>query len=295
MVTELGRLPLVVIVGPTASGKTAVAIELAKLHGGEVIAADSRTVYREMDIGTAKPSLAQRDGIVHWGFDLTQPGERFTAAEFQRYTVSKIHEIRQRGHLPIIAGGTGLYTDGVIFDYKFPEPPTAKMRQKLEAMEVDELYKYCIDNNIQLPINDKNKRHLVRSIVHHDVLPQRRSQIIDNTLVVGISTEKEILEHRFIARAEQMFDNGVVEEAIYLGKKYGWDSEAMSGNIYPLIADYLAGKVSLNDTKSAFVVRDRQLAKRQMTWFRRNPWIVWAKSQDVIKYITQVLDTRTQI
>lgn len=98
-----------------------------------------------------------------------------------------------------------------------------------------------------------------------------------------------------MSRAEQMFDDGVVEEAKSLGKKYGWDSEAMTGNIYPLITNYLEGSTNLDDIKAAFVIRDRQLAKRQMTWFRRNPWIVWVKSDQVVRYITQALDTRTQI
>lgn len=295
MAAALNQLPLIVIIGPTASGKTAAAIELASLHDGEVIAADSRTVYRGMDIGTAKPSLEQQACIKHWGFDLTEPGQRFTAAEFQRYAVDKIADIRRRRRLPIMAGGTGLYTDGVIFDYRFPEPPSPELRQTLESMSLDQLHKYCIDNNIQLPINDKNKRHLVRSIAHSQLEPKRRERLIENTLVVGIATEKEVLESRFIARAEQMFDDGVVEEAKSLGKKYGWDSEAMTGNIYPLMREYLTGAVSLEQAKSAFVIRDRQLAKRQMTWFRRNPWIVWVKSDQAVQYITQWVDTRTQI
>ncbi len=295
MATKLTELPLVVIVGPTASGKTAAAIDLAKLHNGEVIAADSRTVFRGMDIGTAKPSLGERGGITHWGFDLTEPGQRFSAAQFQDYARQKIDEIRSRDRVPIMVGGTGLYVDGVIFDYQFPEPPSPELRQQLEAMTTQQLYKYCMDNNIELPSNDKNKRHLVRKIAHSGQVEQRRDSIIDNTIVVGIATSISDLEQRFVARAEQMFDDGVVEEAISLGNKYGWDSEAMTGNIYPLISEYLNNQASLEDTKAAFVVRDRQLAKRQMTWFRRNPWIVWSENTQAVEFITQTLDRRTQI
>lgn len=295
MATAVGELPLVVIVGPTASGKTAAAIAIAKRYDGEVISADSRTVYKGMDIGTAKPSLEERDGIVHWGFDLTEPGVRFSAAQFQDYARQKVEDIRGRGKLPIVAGGTGLYTDGLIFDYQFPAEPDLATRQKFENMSQPELYKYCVENNIELPINDKNKRHLVHSIIRKGQTPRRREQLIDNTVVVGIATEKQILDQRFVTRAEHMFDDGVVEEATRLGKKYSWDSEAMTGNIYPLIREHLEGRASLEDTKAAFVIRDRQLAKRQMTWFRRNPWIVWSKAETVEQFLVQALDESTQL
>jgi tRNA dimethylallyltransferase len=112
-------LPLIVIVGPTASGKTSLAIDIAKQFGGEIICADSRTVYIGMDIGTAKPSRAEQAMVPHWALDLVEPGQRFTAADFKEYANKKIAEIRSRGNIPMIVGGTGLYVDGVIFDYKF--------------------------------------------------------------------------------------------------------------------------------------------------------------------------------
>lgn len=295
MVAQLGNLPLVAIIGPTASGKTAAAIAIAKQYDGEVIAADSRTVYRGMDIGTAKPSIEERSGIAHWGFDLTEPGQRFSAAQFQAYATEKIAEIRARGRLPIMVGGTGLYTDGLLFDYQFPERPSEAIRQRLEAMSLDELHKYCIDNNIELPINDKNKRHLVRKIAHAGLNDKRRKRVIDNVIVVGIATDMTILEQRFVSRAEHMFEMGVVKEAKLLGEKYGWDSEAMTGNIYPLIREYINGEASLEDTLAAFVMRDRQLAKRQMTWFRRNPWIAWSTADGVESFLTQALDERAQL
>ena len=113
------ELPLVVIVGPTASGKSATAMDVARAFNGEIICADSRTVYKGMDIGTAKPTAEDRAEVQHWGLDLVQPDERFTAADFKFYAQQKIAEIRARGHLPIVVGGTGLYVDGLIFDYQF--------------------------------------------------------------------------------------------------------------------------------------------------------------------------------
>ena len=108
-------LPLVVIVGPTASGKTALAIELAEQHNGEIICADSRTVYKYMDVGTAKPNQVEQARVPHWGIDLIEPGDYFSAADFKNYAVQKIEEIRGRGHIPFLTGGTGLYIDAVLF------------------------------------------------------------------------------------------------------------------------------------------------------------------------------------
>src|ERR1700758_1680789 len=156
--------PLVVIVGPTASGKTKLAVELAEKFGGEIICADSRTVYRGMNIGTAKPTEEERRRVPHWGLDLVDPDQRFTAADFKSYAEQKISEIRARGRMPFLVGGTGLYIDGVIFDYRFGTAPDEKLRAQLEKMSLEELHEYCAKNNIMLPENDKNKRYVIRAI-----------------------------------------------------------------------------------------------------------------------------------
>lgn len=288
-------LPTIVIIGPTASGKTALAVELAVRYSGEVICADSRTVFREMNIGTAKPTEADQRSVPHWGIDLTGPGQRYTAAAYQRYANEKIDDIRRRGKLPILVGGTGLYIDGIVFDYSYPDEPTAEDRRRFESMTNEELHRYCIENNIQLPLNDKNKRHLVRSIVHKDTKQQRSVRLIDNTLMYGIAVDKSTLRQRIEQRTEQMFADGVVEEARKLGDKYGWDSESMTGNIYPLLRQYIEGSVSLDDTKRAFIARDWQLAKRQMTWFRRNPEIAWGKADDILQRVNDVLASEHNI
>ena len=114
---SVNETPLIVIVGPTASGKTSLAIKLAKKFGGEIICADSRTVYRDMDIGTAKPTLVERQEVAHWGLDLVEPGQLFSAADFKEYATKRIAEIRDRGNIPFLVGGTGLYIDGVIFNF----------------------------------------------------------------------------------------------------------------------------------------------------------------------------------
>ncbi len=283
------HLPLVIIVGPTASGKTRVAIELAEKYQGEIICADSRTIYKGMDIGTAKPDAEERARVPHWGLDLVEPGERFTAADFKQYAEKKIAEIRARGHVPFLVGGTGLYVDAILFDYQFAGDVDDESRKTLEAMSVEELQRYCYDNNITLPKNTQNKRHLVRAIERNGEDLKRRNEPISNSIIVGIATDKDILSERIAHRTEQLFEDGVVEEAMTLGKKYGWDGEAFTGNIYKVVALYLSGELDEQDMKDKFTTLDRQLAKRQLTWFRRDPFITWLPLSEVKAYVASQL------
>lgn len=280
--------PLVVIVGPTASGKTATAIQVAKAFNGEIICADSRTIYKRMDIGTAKPSTAEQQGIPHWGLDLVEPGERFTAADFKYFAQQKIAEIRSRGRVPVLVGGTGLYVDGIIFDYQFTKTDL-HLREKLEKLSLSELQEYCLNNNVTLPENQQNRRHIVNAILRKNVSGKRLSAPIDNCIIVGIATEREQLRARIVARAEQLFESGMVEEAKMLGEKYGWDSEAMTGNIYPLVHQYLDGELTQKELKERFVISDWQLAKRQLTWLKRNQFITWKSLDEAFSYIADRL------
>ena len=288
--TTTSELPLVVIVGPTASGKSATAMRIAEEYHGEIICADSRTIYKGMDIGTAKPSEADRAAIAHWGLDLVKPGETFTAADFKYFAQQKIAEIRARGGLPLLVGGTGLYVDGVIFDYDFVEPDP-ELRTKLEALTLKELKEYCVINNITLPENHQNRRYLIREIERKNVSGTRLNEPIANTIIVGITTERDELKGRIAARSEQLFESGMVEEATLLGEKYGWNSEAMTGNIYRLVKQYLDGEFDEAELKDRFITSDWQLAKRQLTWLKRNPFIHWKSLDDAYTYIKTQLST----
>ena len=287
--TIKAKLPLVVITGPTASGKTSLAIRLAKQYNGEIICADSRTIYRDMDIGTAKPTMAEREAVPHWGLDLVSPGETFSAAQFKEYALQKISEIRSRGRLPFLVGGTGLYIDAVIFDFQFGAPPDPTLRHELEKRTVAELQYYCYKYNIKLPENNKNKRYLIRAIEQKSKNNRYNFMTRDNSIVVGIATNKEILRTRIMLRSEQLFSNNVVDEAIRLSRKYGWDNEAMTGNVYPLVREFLNKNITESELKRQFVVADWQLAKRQMTWLRRNPFIMWATLDSAEHYLSQLL------
>lgn len=281
--------PLVVIVGPTASGKTSLAIDIAEELGGEIICADSRTVYKYMDIGTAKPNDEETGRVVHWGLDIVEPDVRFTVADFKDYANQKIAEIRSRGHVPILVGGTGLYVDAVIFDYSFGPIADPVKREHYESMSLEQLHNYCIENNIMLPENAKNKRYVIRAIERQNTQDKRRTTPIDNTIIVGIATERKELYKRIEQRAHDIFAQEIMAEAQFLADRYGWNHESMTGNIYPLCKLYLDGEITFDEALSQFVTLDRRLAKRQMTWLRRNPHIEWSSLSDAKKRIQSLL------
>ncbi|MFZ3009616.1 MAG: tRNA (adenosine(37)-N6)-dimethylallyltransferase MiaA [Candidatus Microsaccharimonas sp.] len=280
--------PLIVIVGPTASGKSALAIELAQEFGGEIICADSRTVYKHMNIGTAKPSIADRAAVPHWGLDLVEPDESFTVADFQEYAYEKIADIRARGKVPFLVGGTGLYVDSVVFEYEFG-PVDADLRSELEELTLEQLHEYCFKNNIKLPENEKNRRYVIRAIEQKSINTKRLTEPQRHTIIVGITTDADILRERIHERSEHLFESGVVDEATSLGKIYGWNSEAMTGNIYRLVHDFLNGAMTESELRARFETSDRQLAKRQLTWLKRNPYIKWLDLDYAQKYIARRL------
>ena len=272
--SNYNKTPLIVIVGPTASGKTSLAINLAEIYGGEIICADSRTVYKDMDIGTAKPSYEDCQRVPHWGIDLVYPYEYFSAAEFKQYSLKKIEDIRSRNKIPFLVGGTGLYIDAIVFDYKFGNKSDVKKRTLLEKLTIEELSD-----------NYNNKRYVIRCIEQGGINNNRKVEINNNIIVVGISTDRDNLRKRIKDRIEQFFDNNVVEEARILGKIYGWDNRAMSGNIYPILHKYIDNEINIEEAKVEIFYRDWHLAKRQMTWFRRNKNIEWLELNQVPSYI----------
>ena len=286
--------PLVVIVGPTASGKTGAAIALAEKYDGEIICADSRTIYKGMDIGTAKPSLEEQARVPHWGLDLVQPGERFTAADFKRYAVEKIDEIRARGKVPFLVGGTGLYVDAVVLDYQFGPPADPAIRAKFEEKTLEELHKYCLENNITIPENSKNKRYVIRAIEQSTSATTSESSPIDNTIIVGIATDNKVLRQRMVERASAMLEEGVLDETDRLVEQFGWEGEAMTGNVYRIIRRHRQGELSEQEMLEKFATADWHLAKRQLTWLRRRDFIHWLPLEQVVPYLSKQLSTMTK-
>lgn len=271
------ELPLIVILGPTASGKTAYAIRLAWLIGGEVICADSRTVYRGMDIGTAKPTEPERAGVPHWGLDLIEPDQRYSLYDFQRYAMAKIAEIRQRQHVPLLVGGSGLYINSVIYDYRLAggdyDPTT---RAKLEKLPPDELRRLVIKQGAKLPRDLDNKRRLIRSLETGGV-SNNCGYLSRQTVVIGIAVDKEKLSQRISGRAEQMLERGLVDETDRLIARYGM-VEPLRRNAYGVAAKYLTGQIYEAELIEQISAKDRQLVKKQLTWWRNPRWasdIMW--------------------
>ena len=271
------ELPLIVILGPTASGKTAYAIQLARLIGGEVICADSRTVYRGMDIGTAKPTEPERAGVPHWGLDLIEPDQRYSLYDFQRYATAKIAEIRQRQHVPLLVGGSGLYINSVIYDYRLAggdyDPTT---RAKLEKLPPDELRRLIVKQGAKLPRDLDNKRRLIRSLETGGV-SNNCGYLSRQTVVIGIAVDKEKLSQRISERAERMLERGLIDEAERLIARYGM-VEPLRRNAYGVVAKYLAGQIYEAELIEQISTKDRQLVKKQLTWWRNPRWasdIMW--------------------
>ena len=283
------RPKLIAIVGPTASGKTQLALDVAERYNGEIICADSRTIFTGMDIGTAKPTYEEQERVRHWGLDLVEPGEPFSAADFKHYAQAAIADIESRGKLPLLVGGTGLYVDSVLYDYQFGPKADESIRQRLTELTLTALHEYCNNHNIELPKNSLNKRHVIRAIELNTVADISKSVQRPGTFIVGIATNSGTLRTRIVRRSEHLFETNVEGEATMLGKKYGWDSEAMTGNIYPLIKLYNDGVLTRHEVEEKYATTDYRLAKRQMTWLRRNPDIMWCALSDANTYIDWLL------
>ncbi len=266
--------PLVVVVGETASGKSAMAIELAHEFNGEIICADSRTVYTGMDIGTAKPSAADRSLIPHHILDVITPDQRFSAADFKAQAEAAIADILARGKLPIMVGGTGLYVDAVLYDFAFRAPANPAERQKLEKLSVDELQQALAAKGIPLPNNPQNPRHLIRALETGGQQSDRQT-LRGSTLVLGLKIDRELLEKRIEKRIDDMVTTGLLEEIESLAQKYGWDAPGLQAPGYRAFRPYFAGDIDLVTAKKQFAQNDKQLAKRQRTWFKRNADIQW--------------------
>lgn len=290
MAAERIKSPLLVIVGETASGKSALAIKLAERFGGAVICADSRTVYKDMDIGTAKPSQADRTKVPHYGLDLVSPDEPFTAADFKDYADRTLARIADQDKLPVLVGGTGLYVDAVLYDYSFRSPPEPELRQQLSAMTVGQLQERLAGQGIPLPENAQNPRHLIRAIETGGQVGEA-GPLRANTLILGLSSDREMLRRRIEDRVEAMVAEGFIVEVTRLAETYGWEAPAMQAPGYKAFRQYLEGTASMEEARALFIKNDMNLAKRQRTWFRRNKSIHWLPTGEEYEKSVELITT----
>ena len=294
---------IVAIVGCTASGKTDLAIHLAKAFNGEVICVDSRTIYRGMDIGTAKPTGERVmqgtwqigdvpltvDGVPHWGIDLVDPDADYSIADFKMYAEKKIAEIVKRGKLPILVGGTGLWIDVIVDNLELPEvPPDTALREALETKSTEDLF----DQYVQLDplggeqIDRFNKRRLIRALEVTLKSGKPFSQMKSrgpskyDAVKIGLEVEREELRRRIDVRVDKMIAEGLVDEVRKLKEDYEGDLPAMTGIGYRQICFFLNGKANLAAAIEDIKKDTWDYAKRQMTWFRRDMRISWISSTE---------------
>ena len=272
---------LLVVLGPTASGKTDLAIKLAKKHNGEIISADSRTIYKEMDIGTAKPK--DYKGIPHYLIDILNPNEDFNVALFKQKALEEIQKIHNKGKLPILVGGTGLYIKAIVDNLEFPSvPANQKLRNKLEKKTTEELFKEYekIDKQGSKQIDKSNRRRLIRAIevclaTNEPFFKERKGEQLFDIFQIGINIKKEELEKRIKNRVDQMFKQGLEKEVKKLYKKYGYTIPIMKTIGYQEWESFLKGLEEKEEVKKRIVLNTIAFAKRQTTWFKKEKNITW--------------------
>ncbi|MFV9509759.1 tRNA (adenosine(37)-N6)-dimethylallyltransferase MiaA [Tepidibacillus sp. LV47] len=282
---------LLVIVGPTAVGKTELSIEIAIRFQGEIISGDSMQVYKGMDIGTAKIRPEEMKGIPHYFIDEYEPDYFFTVAEFQQRAIQKITEINQRGHLPIIVGGTGLYIKSVTHHYRFSKDSMNKtyrhqLQEWLKIHGKEALHKRLeeVDPESAKKLHVNDTKRVIRALeVYHttgktmsEILKEQQIQTPYHLLMIGLTMDRKKLYDRINRRVDLMVQQGLVEEVQRLLKK-GYDEtlNSMQGIGYKEIILYLKGKVTLEEAIEMIKQATRRFAKRQLSWFRNMPGIHW--------------------
>lgn len=296
------KLPkLIVVCGPTASGKTDLAIVLAKKFNGEIVNADSRQIYKEMDIATAKPLKVTSDklqvtstdeyiidGVKHYLLDMISPDENFTLSDYKDQAQKTIKEIIKKGKIPFLVGGTGLYIKAIVDNLEIPRvEPDLVLRRELESKSLEERVKMLkeIDPETYEKIDIQNPRRVIRALEvvlstgESFLKQQKKGKSLFNVLQLGIKVDKENLYERINKRCEKMIEAGLIQEAKRLAQKYSWELPSMSGIGYRQMRDYIEGKMTLEEAIEWLQMDTRHYAKRQMTWFKKDEKIVWIENE----------------
>lgn len=274
----------IVIVGPTGSGKTGLSVELARRLDGEVISADSRQVYRGLDIGTEKVSQREMRGVPHHCIDMASPRRAFSVEQWRRHAEGALKNIARRARVPIVAGGTGFYVDALVYGTDFPAvAPNTRLRRELIRLHTDELLLRlrALDPVRAETIEQKNPRRLMRAIeiataLGHVPILSKREPHFDVTWV-GLFPGDDVLTERLEARLDRTLRKGLVDETSMLRETLGlsWKRIDELGLEYRIAARYLRGEILKPEMRACMLQELRRYTKRQMTWFKRNKDIVW--------------------
>lgn len=287
---------LIAIIGPTASGKSTLAVEIARLVGGEIISADSRQIYTGLDIGTGKITKREMRGVPHHLLDVANPKRTMSVVQYERLATCAIKDILKRSKVPIICGGTGQYVDAVLTSASFPEvPPNIALRRKLEKLSTEELFKKLktLDPERAETIDAKNPRRLIRAIEIASVLgsvPARTPATPRyNTLYIGLTLPKEELVERIHTRLIARMRRGMVAEARRLHEQgLSWKRMDSLGLEYRFLAQFLQNRITRAQMLDLIDIASQQYAKRQMVWFKRNKDIKWFEPGEGEKILKEV-------
>lgn len=286
---KTGKLKILIILGPTASGKSDLAVDLALKFNGEVVSADSRQVYKNLNIGTGKITKKEMRGVPHHLLDVANPRQKFTAADYTQLAHRAIENIIQKNKLPIICGGTGFYIDALLGAKQIPAaPPNLELRQKLEPESTEKLFAILqkLDPERAKNIDSKNPRRLVRAIEICKALgkvPKFESRSTNYEVCkIGIKIENEELKQRINLRLAKRLKKGMVREAKWLYQKgVSYKRLRELGLEYRRLADFLEGEISKKELTALLEKEIWQYAKRQMTWFKKDKKIVWIKPAEI--------------
>lgn len=263
------------VVGPTASGKSSLAMMVAQTFNGEIVCADSQTIRKDLNIGTAKPSQADQNAVRHHMLDIIEPFEDFSVAEFQKMAREAIKDIGQRKKLPIIVGGSGMYVDSLYFNYSLNKQKSRYSRSDLEKMSISKLQIIIKDNNWIMPENSENPRHLIGLILRGGDVHNDRKIDASGKVIIGILPSDDTLKNRISERVEEMFENGFIEEVTKLLDVYDSFPDRLDAIGYPIAEKYIKGDITEEDAKALFKRGDWQYARKQKAWFKRNKNIKW--------------------
>lgn len=287
----------IVIVGPTGVGKTQLSIALAHYFDGEVINADSTQVYKGLDIATAKITESEKEGIPHHLFDICDLSENYSVYHYQKDCRKCIEEIQERGHVPILVGGTGLYIKAVLYDYQFQEETVSFTSSE----PTDILYQQLLAIDPDTQIHSHNRNRIIRALTYyrnHHVMPSKNKvtkQILYPAYIFGLTTEREQLYQRINKRVEKMMDEGLLEEARSLYQKKLFIKSVMTPIGYKELFSYFASEISLEQAIEEMKKNSRHYAKRQYTWFRNQLDVTWisvdyAHFENTIQEIISIIE-----
>ena len=300
-------IPLVIIAGPTASGKTALAIEVAKRIGGEVISADSMQIYKKMNIGSAKPTEEEMDGIPHHLLDVAEPSQSFSLSDYSALAHKAIKDVYSRGKIPILAGGTGLYIDNVAENISLSEAQGGgEIREALQKELIEKGAEYMYNKLCEIDAESAEKLHVndtkrvIRALEIFYLSGEtkteadkksKKSEKIYDYLYFAIETDRKILYNGIGIRVDKMVEAGLFDEVLSLyGEIDAKNSTAMFGIGYREVLWYLGGLITKNEAIELIKRNTRRLAKRQLTWFRKNENITWVSADDTEKIVKKVCE-----